>query len=589
MKKKTVSILLVLMVAISLFSGLSASAGTSGAVWDGTAKTEPSQSGGVYQIGTGEEMAWFTDYVNTGHGSANAKLTADIYLNDDTGYALWTDSSTGLNACSSIGKYYSSLGSSLTQTEYNSYKTQFGTLYTYAGYSYSESTSYNAGTEYYYYVCYSGTFDGDGHYIRGLYINAPSAAGGIGLFGAAGNGAKIKNVAVTGYINSTSSIGGIIGIVIDGAAAASGCLSMVNLNKSGNQSSYNAGGVIGEVRSYGANSGSATVTDCIYGGTITGSFSIDYTALGWGITYSEDAGIIGYGDASSIQCYNCHYLENSSYNGLTFGKPVTAAGVSHYKHGWEGSGSYTKTAADNNDGTVSISCSCGYDYIIDGLPFLVTAGASKITSGDNANVAVDNDGYSYYDYASSATKNTTLYTVTIPAGITSVELCFDDNVLAYNYDASGSWLAGDYPDYHAGESAALRNVDANGDGNIDFIQVQSPYDNSGMYGASYILYAVTFKYQDACITGSGSISNHVLTADYAVYLNTANMTSGTYWLKYQAYNAAGEPLYFSTAAYDLNDIPTSGRIEMSGASRIEISVVRASDGIAVASKTVSAS
>ena len=583
------SILLVLMMVISLFSGLSTAAGAAGAVWDGTTKTEPSQSGGVYQLETGAELAWFTDYVNTGHSSANAKLISDIYLNDDTDYTLWTDSSVGLNACASIGKYYTSLGSSLTQAEYSSYETQFNTLYTYAGYSYSASTAYNAGTDYFYYVCYSGNFEGDGHFIHGLYINAPSSTGGVGLFGAAGNGAKIKNVAVTGVVNSTSSIGGIVGIVIDGAAVASGCLSMVNLNKNGNQSSYDAGGIVGEVRSYGANSGSAVVTDCIYGGTITGSFSIDYSALGWGITYSEDAGIIGYADANSIQCYNCRYLENSNYNGLTYGEPVTSAGIAHYKHAWEGSDNYTKTAADNSDGTVSVSCSCGYDYTIDGLPFHVNAGTSAITSGDIANIAVDDDGYSYYDYAASATKNAALYTVSIPAGVSSVELCFDDGVLAYNYDASGNWLAGDYSNYQTGDGTAKRNVDADGDGNIDYIQVQSPYDNSGMYGASYILYAITFKYDDACITGSGSVSNGVLTAEYAVYLNTAYMPSGTYCLKYQAYNTAGEPLYFSAAVYDLNDIPTSGRIEMSGASKIEISVVRASDGTAVASKTVTAS
>lgn len=37
---------------------------------------------GFMLIGTGDEMAWFAEYVNTGHNSANAKLTDDIDLSD---------------------------------------------------------------------------------------------------------------------------------------------------------------------------------------------------------------------------------------------------------------------------------------------------------------------------------------------------------------------------------------------------------------------------------------------------------------------------------------------------------------------------
>lgn len=48
--------------------------------WDGTSATEPTAIGGVYQIGTGAELAWFAQTVNGGTTGISAVLTADIDL-----------------------------------------------------------------------------------------------------------------------------------------------------------------------------------------------------------------------------------------------------------------------------------------------------------------------------------------------------------------------------------------------------------------------------------------------------------------------------------------------------------------------------
>ena len=67
-------------------TGGSESTSTS-AAWDGTATTAPAQVDGVYQIGTGAELAWFAAKVNDGTAAnANAVLTDDI----DLGSKEWT-------------------------------------------------------------------------------------------------------------------------------------------------------------------------------------------------------------------------------------------------------------------------------------------------------------------------------------------------------------------------------------------------------------------------------------------------------------------------------------------------------------------
>ena len=79
MKKRILSLLLALVMLLGMLPTVALAADDG---WDGTTKTEPEKSGDVYQIGTAAELAWFRDEVNSGKGTINATLTADIDLNN---------------------------------------------------------------------------------------------------------------------------------------------------------------------------------------------------------------------------------------------------------------------------------------------------------------------------------------------------------------------------------------------------------------------------------------------------------------------------------------------------------------------------
>ena len=112
-----------------------------------------------YQISTADQLKLFRDIVNgTGGQALNrgacAVLTADIDLNNEP----WTP----------IGKY-------------------------------TDDGTNNP---------YTGTFNGQGHTIKGLYVNLPDAA--VGLFGCL-NGAAVRNLTVDGYVQGCNTVGGIAG------------------------------------------------------------------------------------------------------------------------------------------------------------------------------------------------------------------------------------------------------------------------------------------------------------------------------------------------------------------------------------------
>ena len=168
MKRRIISVAIALvMAATCVFPGLSALA----------AGTVPSLEGGVYQIGTADELIWFADAVNSGTQSIKGKLTADIQLNAEGSTA---------NEWTPIG----------TQTS-----------------------------------PFKGTFDGDGHTVSGVYIN--SSADCVGFFGSVvipyeatedvpevmnsefvlqHSVTSIKNLKLTNaYVKGGYSVGGIVG------------------------------------------------------------------------------------------------------------------------------------------------------------------------------------------------------------------------------------------------------------------------------------------------------------------------------------------------------------------------------------------
>lgn len=128
-------------------------------------------------------------------------------------------------------------------------------------------------------------------------------------------------------------------------------------------------------------------------------------------------------------------------------------------------------------------------FAADDVPFTAKTGDAELTE-----VSVVPAGYTPYawngtEMAPAAPVN--LYLVTVPEEAAEVELTFTENRLAYNYQDSVNYLAGEYEDNGTvGAAAATVKVDANEDGFADYIQVQTPYDAETWY--TEVLYAVAF-------------------------------------------------------------------------------------------------
>lgn len=103
---------------------------------------------------------------------------------------------------------------------------------------------------------FNGTFNGNGHTIKGLNIGNQSYRGGTGFFGETFT-AVIKDLTIEGNINTnTDYVGGIVG---HGYATITNC----NFIGSIRTSSYQVGGIAG--------SGGFTITNCTVDGNISGA------------------------------------------------------------------------------------------------------------------------------------------------------------------------------------------------------------------------------------------------------------------------------------------------------------------------------
>lgn len=129
MKRKILSVImslfLILAVIQPIFSAVAASS-----VWGGGTAT-PSLVGGYYQIDTGEKLKWFANQVNSGSNTIKAKLTDDILLNSVGSYSrtwapIGTEAKPFKGEFDGNGHYISGV----YVTDSNDYSGLFGYVYT---------------------------------------------------------------------------------------------------------------------------------------------------------------------------------------------------------------------------------------------------------------------------------------------------------------------------------------------------------------------------------------------------------------------------------------------------------------------------
>ena len=242
-----------------------------------SATDEPQLADGYYKLYTADQLYWFARQVNEGNTSINGKLMADIVINASV---LNTDGT--LKGDGSNFRVWTPIG----------------------------SHKYD----------YSGTFDGNGKAIRGLYITNDIAGAGLFYYVAqrgcvrnlgildsyfAGNSSigsvaavnygTVEQCYATGSVVGQASLGGVVGLNngttknchFTGTVTvlATGAMMPTPPRRSG------GGGVVGSNR--------GTISGCRNDGSVTGANSL--------------GGIVGYNEGGTItDCINTGALQNTS-------------------------------------------------------------------------------------------------------------------------------------------------------------------------------------------------------------------------------------------------------------------------------------
>ena len=276
---------------------------TAAGAWDGTTQTEPTQVDGVYQIGTGAELAWFVakskDADVSGVLTANINLGKYAWLNISSSKKVELNGAgreiTGLNATTGL---FAQLGS-------NSYIHDLTIRGTVNGKS-------NAGA-------IVGYASGSGSKFENCFNYAVVTSTGNnvgGLVGYTYQNAVIKNCANFGAVTGGSSVGGILGGSVGNNNTVTGCYNTANVTAT----SGSAGGILGG-SGYALN-----VESCYNTGKLSGTASGGIAGevkgnVDWGgtvqgkITFSScystgEAGSPAFGtvDAASSEISKCYYL-----------------------------------------------------------------------------------------------------------------------------------------------------------------------------------------------------------------------------------------------------------------------------------------
>jgi len=325
-------------------------------------------SNGYYLISTADDLYLFAQLVNSGESYANAKLTADVVINENV-----LDENGNLN------------------------KGNFREWYPIADKNNYERVSSS-------YTEYNGIFDGQNYSVSGLYYSSADNYrhdSGIGLFGTIGTG-TVKNVAIKdSYINACYHIGSICGYLHNGSVL--NCSSKAVLN-----GSSSVGGLVGccdkknMIYAKGCDFSGKVFAVSKAGGIIGASnyfadisYCSNYGEIN--ITNSNAGGIIGsLGDTAQKSSISCC---------VNFGNVNTASSSYSYIGGIASSVANTEIVNCLNAGAVTassdgsfIGCGgiCGYGYGIFGNCLSVGA----------INILTENDENTCGAVFGSATNNT---------------------------------------------------------------------------------------------------------------------------------------------------------------------------------------
>ena len=360
-----------------------------------------------------------------------------------------------------------------------------------------------------------GTFDGQGHVIRNLYINSTSYP--AGLIGYLQGGASVTRLGITGSVTCTArsnaQAGGIAGYMYDKASITQ-CWSAVNVT-----SNKHAGGIAGYTAT------GAVITDCYATGTIRSSAANEcYLGGICGSGFSNTAG------ATLTNCYSV-------------GKVVGTGGNASYVGGL----SPDKTAAHYVNsfyltGTVSGESP---KYGITGLGTAKTADelkalASELGSSFAADTKGLNDGYPILKWQAGAEPVLTGLKITAqpaktaylagedfdPAGMTVVAV-YDDNteveIRDYTMEndkalkAETTAVTVKYGDFSVEQTITVAQKynkgDVNNDGMVDDV------DAALVYAIANGKITADLSQQDAAdINGDGQVTAKDAEIIYAFYL-----------------------------------------------------------------------
>jgi|GEM_PF-2558783 len=230
-----------------------------------------------YEISTAAQLAWLAERVNEG---SNAYADADVY------YELTADID--------LSAYGASFNSGKGWIPIGTYNNPF-----------------------------QGKFDGGGHTVSGLYINAPTTDF-IGLFGVVESGATVQKLGVVNAeVKGNTHVGGVVGI-IDGGTVQN-CYATGSVSGSGNvEGEGYVGGVAGQVLNgkvqncyaTGSVSGTGHYVGGVAGQVLNGTVQNCYATGSVSGTGSAVGGVVGLVANSTVQnCYATGSINGNNYVG----------------------------------------------------------------------------------------------------------------------------------------------------------------------------------------------------------------------------------------------------------------------------------